>query len=73
MNVLAPHPTLRESQQISPNRAKTGVSVLDKVKNGPKRPENGPKRAKIYEKGVLGPKVTCFYEIFGTSGKSGQF
>ena len=35
----APNPTpLKENQQISPSRAKNGVCVLNKVKNGPKRP-----------------------------------
>ena len=34
MNVLAPPTRLTESQQISPNRAKNGVCVLNKVKNG---------------------------------------
>ena len=48
MNVLAPHP-LTKSQQISPNRAKISVYVLNKV-------NNGPKRAEIYEKGVLDQK-----------------
>ena len=38
MNVLAPTTPLTKSQQISPNRAKNGVYVLSKVKNGPKRP-----------------------------------
>ena len=39
MNVLGPTPpTPTESQQISPNRAKNGVCVLNKVKNRPKRP-----------------------------------
>ena len=33
MNVL---PHLTESQQNSPNRAKNGFCVLNKVKNGPK-------------------------------------
>ena len=30
--------------------AKNGVFVINKVKNGPKRPYNRPKRAKMYEK-----------------------
>ena len=41
MNVLGPPtpPTpLMESQQILLNRAKNGVCVLNKIKNGPKRP-----------------------------------
>ena len=36
VNVL--EPPLTESQQISPNRAKNSVCVLNKVKNGPKTP-----------------------------------
>ena len=60
----APPTPLTESQQISPNRVKNGVCVFSKVKNGPNRPKTRPKRAKIYEKGVFGPKIPVFIAIF---------
>ena len=41
-----PYTPLTESQQISPNRAKNSFCLLNKVKNGLKRPYNIPKKAK---------------------------
>ena len=63
MSLGQPPPPSTESQQISPNRAKNGVCVLNKVKNGPKRPYNGSIRAEIYKQGVLGPKKTVFTQL----------
>ena len=36
--VWPPTPPLTENQQMSPNRARNGVFVLNKARNGPKRP-----------------------------------
>ena len=48
-------------QIFFPKRTKNDVFVLNKVKNGPKRPHNRPKRAKNVLKkaknGVFGPKI----------------
>ena len=47
-----------------PKRAKNGVFVINKVKKGPKRPWNRPKRSKNVLKGArnrfFGPKIPCF-------------
>ena len=49
-----PSPPLTESPLsfsgiFFPKRTKNDVFVLNKVKDGPKRPYNRPKRAKMYE------------------------
>ena len=54
---LGPPTPIAESQQILPYRAKNGVCVLNKVKDG-------PTRAEICEKGVFGPKMPSLLAEF---------
>ena len=59
MNVLGP-----PSPLLTPLTESQQICVLNKVKNGPKMPKNGPKRAEIYEKGFFGPKIPVLCAIF---------
>ena len=59
MNVLGP-----PSPLLTPLTESQQICVLNKVKNGPKMPKNGPKRAELYEKGFFGPKIPVLCAIF---------
>ena len=61
MKVLATPLHLRESQQISPNRAKNGVCVLNKDQKGHKMDQKGLNYVK---KGFLDQKYLFFAHFF---------